>query len=643
MNKHMKNWIQGMLCLLCAGDAYPVLAAQAQDPLNFIHLVAEKEVSLGVNARGTNYSFQAELHCAALDIEKISLSINQAVRADWVAAMGAYGWTNGVGLFSEVSDQVWEYQVSFAHPTNVSTAVNGDWSISVIRSGGITNTMHFTFALPSDEQQASDIFLAMPEIATPLPFSATNTTPTLTWSCADAANATYCSVGVEQRTCVTNELGYWWFEYGTEQESFFEDTSVTSWTPDALQNGTWEIWLDYISIPPAEMAQQIISNWSISGPDFWRASPYAPQAWPTNGLPLLASVTTKASEFYVGELAGQVSTPVMNPVSGTAIPDAGLQVWMYTTQPGAAIRYTLDGSEPTIDSAAFRMPFYVYDTTVVKAKAFMSGMMPSEIQTITLVKTTYTLDDALNAPYLTFTTSAEAPWFAQTTTTFSTEPAAAQSGAIGHRQSSWLETTVNGAGLFSFWWKTSCEDDIYDEWDYVSVSVDGQEQARLDGESSWQSVVLQLAEGVHTIRWEYVKDRVVSEGQDCAWVDFVTWRPAQNATSTTPVPVPYDWLNAYALVVTNDYETAAVLDSDHDGALAWQEYVAGTSPTDSNSVFRAYISLVEGEPYITWTPDLGTNRLYSVEGKAYLSQTWSATNAATRFFRVRVQFPPRAQ
>jgi len=642
MNNRVKHLVKIGLCLLCAGGRQ-IQAAQALDSVNFIHLIAEKEVNLGTGAWGTNYSFQAELHCEATDIEQITLAINQEIQANWVTAMGIYGETNSVGFFTDVRDQEWRYEVSLPHPTNLAAKVNGDWDIVVVRNGGLTNTMHFSFALPADEQQVNDIFLAMPEIESPLPFSATHDTPTLTWTCSDAEKATYCSVGVEQRTCVTNELGQWWFEYGAEQEGFFEDMSVTSWTPETLENGTWEVWLNYISIPPAEMVAQMVSNWTISGPAFWRVSPYAPAAWPTNGMPLLASVTAKASEFYVGDISGQVSTPVINPVSGTAIPDTGLQVWMYSSQPGVAIRYTLDGSEPTIYSRPFRGSFYVYDTTVVKAKAFVSGQTPSETQTTTFVKTTYTLAEALNATYLTFTTGFEAPWFPETTTTYAIgEPSAAQSGAISHRQSSWMETTVNGAGTFSFWWKTSCEDDLYDDWDYVAVFVDGEEQARLDGESSWQSVGLQLAEGTHTIRWEYVKDRVVSEGQDCAWVDGIQWLPAQNATSTTPVPVPYDWLNTYALAVTNTYETAAVMDHDHDGALAWEEYVAGTIPTDSNSVFRAGIDMVQGAPRITWTPDLGTNRLYAVEGKEFLTQDWSPTNSATRFFRVRVQFPSRA-
>lgn len=638
MKNSVIDLVKTGLCLLCVGGGL-IQAAHAQEPLNFIHLFTEQEMCMGFDARGTNYTFQAELYCQSLDIERISLSVNQTVRADWLAAMGAYGWTNGVGLFTEVDDQMWQYEVSLAHPTNLASAVNGDWSIVVVRSGGITNTMNFTFTLPADAQQASDIFLAMPEIANPLPFSATNATPTLTWSCADAARATYCNIGLEQRTCMTNEWGNWWFEYGNDQEYFSEDASATSWTPATLENGTWEVWLDYISIPSAETVAQMISNWSVSGPDFWSASPYAPEAWPTNGLPLLASSSTKSSEFYVGEVVGQVSAPVMYPVSGTSIPDTGVQVWMYTEQPGASIRYTLDGSEPTIYSASFNGPFYVYDAMVIKAKAFMSGMAPSEVQSITLVKTAYTLADALNAPYLAFTTSPEAPWFPQTATTFSIEPAAAQSGSIGHRQSSWLETSVNGAGVFSFWWKTSCEDDIYNEWDYVSVVVDGEEQARLDGESSWQPIVLQLGEGTHTIRWKYVKDRVSSEGQDCAWVDLVNWQPEPTATSTTPVPVPYDWLNGYALAITNDYETAAVLDSDHDGALAWQEYVAGTIPTNANSVFLASISMSQGGPQVTWTPDLGTNRVYTIEGKELLTSGWGATNAATHFFRVNVRLP----
>ena len=39
----------------------------------------------------------------------------------------------------------------------------------------------------------------------------------------------------------------------------------------------------------------------------------------------------------------------------------------------------------------------------------------------------------------------------------------------------------------------------------------------------------------------------------------------------------------------------------------WQDYVAGTDPTNAASVFKAGIEMVGGVPQITWSPDLNTN------------------------------------
>jgi hypothetical protein len=51
-----------------------------------------------------------------------------------------------------------------------------------------------------------------------------------------------------------------------------------------------------------------------------------------------------------------------------------------------------------------------------------------------------------------------------------------------------------------------------------------------------------------------------------------------------------------------------------------------------------------GVPVIGWNPDLnegGTKheRVYAVEGKANLTDTWTPTNSASRFFRVKVSMP----
>ena len=52
-----------------------------------------------------------------------------------------------------------------------------------------------------------------------------------------------------------------------------------------------------------------------------------------------------------------------------------------TSQPGSEIRYTLDGSDPTLESPRYTAPFVINVTTVVKACAFAKDMPPSFVAT----------------------------------------------------------------------------------------------------------------------------------------------------------------------------------------------------------------------------------------------------------------------
>ena len=332
--------------------------------------------------------------------------------------------------------------------------------------------------------------------------------------------------------------------------------------------------------------------------------------------------------------ANTVATPTFTPLDGATF--AGSQaVTLACATAGAAIRYTLDGSEPTAASALYTAPVQLTQTTTVKARAFVAGMADSAAASATYTRVV-TLAAAVDAPGLVFTTGGDAPWFIQSAVK-RTGDEALQSGAITHRQTSWVETTVTNAGSLSFWWQVSCEDDTLDDWDYVAVAVDGAERARLDGEEDWTEVVLALGEGTHMVRWTYTKDRVQSEGQDCAWLDTVTWRPAiSGVTQLSPVPVPHAWLETFNLPQGGEYETAAMADVDGDGHCAWQEYVTGSCPTNRQSVFRVALDWLNGAPRLTWYPDLGAAREYTVRGKAKLSDAaWQTpTNAASRFFRV---------
>jgi uncharacterized repeat protein (TIGR01451 family) len=99
----------------------------------------------------------------------------------------------------------------------------------------------------------------------------------------------------------------------------------------------------------------------------------------------------------------------------------------------------------------------------------------------------------------------------------------AQSGDIGDSQESVLEVEVNVpmSDEISFYVKVSCEDGSNDDWDYLVFLIDGIEQERWDGEVDWTEVTFPVNEGVHTFTWKYLKDYTVSNGSDCAWIDYI--------------------------------------------------------------------------------------------------------------------------
>ena len=199
-----------------------------------------------------------------------------------------------------------------------------------------------------------------------------------------------------------------------------------------------------------------------------------------------------------------------------------------------------------------------------------------------------------------------------------------------------MQTTVVGSGTLTFYWRCDSETD----YDYLTFMVDGEVWSWLTGDTGWNLSTYDFGAGEHVLCWNYWKDGSNSEGMDVGWVDQVAWTPSK---TITPVPVPYTWLDQYPVLLAlagGDYEAAALADVDGDGHMAWQEYVAGSNPTNYLSVFRAVLTISNNTPWITWSPDLGTARVYSLWGKTNLTDAaWGPTNAASRFFRVSVGMP----
>jgi hypothetical protein len=123
---------------------------------------------------------------------------------------------------------------------------------------------------------------------------------------------------------------------------------------------------------------------------------------------------------------------------------------------------------------------------------------------------------------LSFTTSGDEDWFSQTIMSYF-DGDAAQSGIITDNQQSLLQTTVDGEGTISFYWKVSSEEN----YDFLEFYIDGTLQGRISGTQDWHKMVFTINKsGLHTLEWRYFKDWSESKEQDTGWVDQVEWSGA---------------------------------------------------------------------------------------------------------------------
>ena len=127
---------------------------------------------------------------------------------------------------------------------------------------------------------------------------------------------------------------------------------------------------------------------------------------------------------------------------------------------------------------------------------------------------------------------------------------------------------------------------------------------------------------VHHLEWlpDYVD---VSIAGDTVRVDGDWVR--RNISSNVLFDCGYDYAAALNMIGDNGY---TIIDS----------YVAGLTPTDSNSKLLASIHMVNDKAIITWTPNI-ESRTYTIYGKTNLTdKAWhSPTNEASRFFKVGVE------
>ena len=221
-------------------------------------------------------------------------------------------------------------------------------------------------------------------------------------------------------------------------------------------------------------------------------------------------------------------------------------------------------------------------------------------------------------------------------------------------------TSVYGSGEFRFWWRIATG--------RVRVFVDEKECVCLSDVTGWKEHGVAVeGDGLHYIEWRYENG---SNDGSC-WLDEFSWIPRRNGnivpadvTGGKEIIVEEAWpmsldaqfgagtRAAFVEKFGSDLSAALLKPTGKKNAVGedmyiWQDYVAGTDPTDPKSQFTAKIEMVDGEPVVVWSPKLSeaeaAKRVYTTYGKKTLeaAEPWTPVETPAqggwRFFKVGVE------
>jgi len=95
----------------------------------------------------------------------------------------------------------------------------------------------------------------------------------------------------------------------------------------------------------------------------------------------------------------------------------------------------------------------------------------------------------------------------------------AKSGVVSHNQSSELIIDYDVAvdDSISFYYKVSSEPD----YDFLKFYINNQLVGQWSGNVPWTKAEFYVTKGLKKFKWEYTKDALISNNDDCAWIDCI--------------------------------------------------------------------------------------------------------------------------
>ena len=174
----------------------------------------------------------------------------------------------------------------------------------------------------------------------------------------------------------------------------------------------------------------------------------------------------------------------------------------------------------------------------------------------------------------------------------------AQSGNISDNQDSWLKLDyeVVNPDTISFYFKVSSEN----SFDYLRFYINNSEMGEWSGQVGWQKASYAVMQGNYTFKWEYEKDFSISNGSDCAWLDYIV--------------LPSSALNAMFTADNTEPcidEEVQFTDFSSGSPTSWQWEFEGGDPATSNeqnpTVF--YSAVGSYDVSLTISDGFGSNTL----------------------------------
>jgi hypothetical protein len=82
-----------------------------------------------------------------------------------------------------------------------------------------------------------------------------------------------------------------------------------------------------------------------------------------------------------------------------------------------------------------------------------------------------------------------------------------------------VSRTTTVPGTISFWYKVSSQAN----GDRLTFRLNGTTVGGWSGNVNWSRAEFNIPAGTNTLQWAYAKDGSGSAGQDCAWIDYITF------------------------------------------------------------------------------------------------------------------------